>query len=169
MELKAPRRISALIAATAIGGGMAATAFAVSASADTGSRAGANSMAGICAKAHGKYKPHLVTSYKITGGDDSVHDIRGGTLQVWASSRCGTAWVTTVKLAKYSKQPYLTVASITSYDDKNHRWNAKKQTETTTRFSVESPTVTTGGVSELHVEGGFVGPYQFDSAHTFRH
>ncbi|MFB9832265.1 hypothetical protein [Actinoallomurus acaciae] len=56
-------------------------------SADTGNRAG--SVAALYAKAHGKYKPHLVTSCKITGGGDSVHDIQDGTLQIGPRAGAG--------------------------------------------------------------------------------
>ena len=98
-----------------------------------------------------------------------MHGIRGGTLQVWGSDRCGTAWVKTVKLPKYSTRAYLTVAGIASYDTKLHRWNQERRTELTTRPNVESPAVATGTrPGRLRVQGGFVGPYQFDAAHTYR-
>lgn len=164
MKLIIPHRISALIIATTIGGGAAATAFSLTASADTGHRSDAT-----CPKAHGKYAPRLLAHYTITGGDDSAHGLRGGTLQVWASDSCKTIWVKTVKLNKYSKQPYLTVAAI-SFWDKPHN-KVTQRVEKTTRSSVETPAVPNPSTrtASFRIEGGFVGPYQFDSAHTYRY
>lgn len=81
----------------------------------------------------------------------------------------GTAWVRTVKLPEYATRAYLTAAGIASYDTGFHRWNREQRSEPTTRSNVESPAVATGTRSgRLRVQGGFVGPYQFDSAHTYR-
>lgn len=163
------RWTTGLLAVAAIAGGTAlATTMGASAQATDTTRA-TSTVSDACKRAHGKYAPHLLRSYEITGGNDSVHGIPGGTLQVWGSDKCGTAWVKTVKLRKYTTRAYLTVAGIASYDTKLHRWNQERRGEQTTRSSVESPAVTTGTRSgRLRVQGGFVGPYQFDSAHTYR-
>jgi putative salt-induced outer membrane protein YdiY len=160
------RRVPALVATTALAGGLAVS-MSAAALADTATPAAKPSP---CAKAHGKYRGHLITSYKITGGNDSVHGIAGGTLQLWGSDKCQTAWVKTVKLTKYTKRAYYTVAGVSTYDTKHHRWNAEKKGAVTTRKSVESPAEPTSNRSgRIKVEAGFVGPYQFDSAHTFRY
>jgi hypothetical protein len=165
------RWTTGLLAVTAIAGGTAfATTMGASAQATDSTRVTSTVSTHLaCTRAHGKYAPHLLKSYKITGGDDSVHGIPGGTLQIWGSVKCGTAWVKTVKLPKYATRAYLTVAGIASYDTGLHRWNQEQRSELTTRSNVESPAVATGTRSgRLRVQGGFVGPYQFDSAHTYR-
>lgn len=74
------------------------------------------------------------------------------------------------KRPEYAKRAYFTVAGISSYDIRRHRWSQKKQTGKMTRLSVESSALATSNrAGELRVESGFVGPYQFDSAHTFRY
>ncbi|MEV5748180.1 hypothetical protein AB0L00_10215 [Actinoallomurus sp. NPDC052308] len=166
MESKTRRRVRTLIVAGAVAGGLATAAVPAVAATATG---GSTSVASVCAKAHGKYAPRLVAHYKITGGDESVHGVPGGTLQVWASDSCQTIWVKTVKLKKYSNRPLFTVAAI-SFSDKPHH-KVTKRAEKTTRSSVETPAVhnpsTRSGT--FRVEGGFVGPYQFDSVHTYRY
>ncbi len=157
MNSKIHRRIAVLAAAGLIGSGLVGTAFVGAASAtDNGP---------VCTAYEGKYEPRLVTSYPINGGNDSRQNVPGGTLQLWASDTCGTAWVKTVKLPEYAAQPRLTVAGIASYSDPEQR------IQTVTSADLESPAVATGQrAGELHVEGGFLGgDYQFDSAHTFKY
>ena len=161
MESRTNRRIAALVVAGALGGGLVGAAFAGTATATV---AGTDD-GPACVAHEGKYDARLVTSYPITGGNDDQHGIPGGTLQLWASDTCGTAWVKTVKLAEYAGQPAFTVAGIASYDGPEQR------SETVTSADLESPAVATGRRSgELHVQGGFLGgDYQFDSAHTFKY
>lgn len=159
MEPKIHHRIAVLIAAGAIGSGLIGAASASAASASAGDNP-------TCTANQGKYDARLVTSYKILGGNDTVHGVWGGTLQLWASGTCGTAWVKTVKLPQYAGQPRFTVAAITSRDDPE-----RKKNETVTSADLESPAVATGPRSgELHVEGGFIGGnYQFDANYTFQY
>ncbi|GAA4609709.1 hypothetical protein GCM10023195_39420 [Actinoallomurus liliacearum] len=165
------RRTTGLLAATAIAGGAAmTTTLGASAQArDTATAIGSSSDRAACTEAHGKLQPRLAASYKITGGDEDVHGVPGGTLQVLVSDRCRTIWVKTVKLKKYATRPETTVAKISFIDAPHHRLT--KRVEKTTRNSVETPAAhnpsTRSGV--FHVEGGFVGPYQFDSVHTYRY
>lgn len=163
MQSKIHHRIAVLIAAGMIGSGLVGSAFAASASASTSTVTADDN--GTCTAYEGKYDPRLVTTYQITGGNDSEHGVPGGTLQLWASDICGTAWVKTVKLAAYADRPLFTVAGIASFAD------PQKRSETVTSADLESPAVATGRRSgELHVEGGFIGGnYQFDSAHTFKY
>lgn len=162
MESNTRRRIAVLLTTGVIGSGLVGTAFATAASASA--TVGTDDNGPVCTAYEGKYDPRLVTSYQITGGDDSQQGIPGGTLQLWASDTCGTAWVKTVKLTTYAARPLLTVAGIASLG------NAEQRTETVTSADLESPAVATGRRSgELHVEGGFLGDYQFDSAHTFKY
>ena len=159
MEPKIHRRIVALIAAGTISCGLVGLADASATS------AGAADNGTVCTAHQDKYDARLVTSYQITGGNDTTHGIPGGTLQLWASDTCGTAWVKTVKLPQYAAQPTLTVAAITSRDD-----SEQKRNDTVTSADLESPAVATGRRSgELHVEGGFLGDYQFDAAYTFQY
>lgn len=160
MESKIHRRIAVLIAAGTISSGLIGSAFASAASASAADNGA------TCAAHQDKYDARLVTSYKIIGGNESEHGIRGGTLQLWASDICGTAWVKTVKLPQYAAQPEFTVAAITSRDDPG-----EKRNETVTSADLESPAAATGRRSgELHVEGGFLGgDYQFDAAYTFQY
>ena len=166
MESKTTRRILGLLATAAIGSA-AVTAFAASASAADGPVTG-RGVTAACANAQGKYNGHLVTGYDITGGDDSTQGVPGGTLQVWASDQCRTLWVKTVKLPEYADKARLTVASISSFDEKTQQWVVRRAEQTTTA-DLESPTVPSTRGGEFPVEGGFVGTfYQFDSAHTYR-
>lgn len=159
------RRVSTLVASTALAGGLAVSGSAVAFAATSGPVAKPSP----CAKAHGKYKGHLITSYKIMGGPPK-HEVLGGSLQLWGSDKCGMSWVKTVKLKKYSKRAYLTAAGVSTYDIKHHRWNAEKRIDLTTRNSVESPAEPTSNrTGTIRLEGGFVGPYQFDSVHTFHY
>lgn len=162
------RWTTGVLAVTAIAGG-AAFATTLGTSAHASDTAAVTSTATACTRAHGKYAPHLLKSYKITGGDDSVHGIPGGTLQVWGSKSCKTIWVKTVKLKKYTEQPYLTIAAISFTDPSGHQ--VAKRTEKTTSSSVQTPAAHTPGDHPIRfsVQGGFVGPYQFDAAHTYRH
>lgn len=57
---------------------------------------------------------------------------------------------------------------ITSYDTTTGTW-VKKSTDKTTTDDVESPTVPASHAGSFPVEGGFVGTYQFNTAHTFRY
>jgi hypothetical protein len=162
MEFKLHRRTAALIAIGSIATCLIGPAYATTASAGVGSPADDNP---VCTSNQGKYNARLVTSYPITGGNESEHGIPGGTLQLWASDLCGTAWVKTVKLPQYADQPQFTAAGISSVG------NPEQKNETVTSADLESPAVPTGRRSgELHVEGGFLGgDYQFDSAHTFKY
>lgn len=166
MKPRIHRRVTVLIAAGAIGSGLVGLASTSAASASSSASAGTADKDPACTAYQDKYKARLVTSYKILGGNDSVHDISGGTLQLWASDACGTAWVKTVKLPQYAGQPQLTVAAITSRDDPE-----QKRSETVTSADLESPAASTGQRSgELHVEGGFLGGnYQFDANYTFQY
>ena len=160
MESKIHRRIAVLIVAGTISSGLAGSAFASAASASAADNGTA------CTAHQDKYDPRLVTSYQITGGNETHPGLRGGTLQLWASDICGTAWVKTVKLPQYAGQPEFTVAAITSRDDPG-----EKRNETVTSADLESPAAATGRRSgELQVEGGFLGgDYQFDAAYTFQY
>jgi hypothetical protein len=73
-----------------------------------------------------------------------------------------------VKLPDYTDRPYYTVAAISYYDTTTGTW-VKKSTGKTTTDDVESPTVPASRAESFPVEGGFVGPYQFNTAQTFRY
>ncbi|MEV5707701.1 hypothetical protein [Actinoallomurus sp. NPDC052274] len=161
------RRMRGLIIAGVVTGGLVTAALpAVAATAAPGT---ATSVAQACAKAHGKYAGRLLAKYKITGGDEKAHDVRGGTLEVWGSDSCRTIWVKTVKLPKYSKRPYETMAAI-SFSDKPHH-KVTKVADKTTRSSVETPAAHNPSTrtGSFRVEGGFLGQYQFVSHHTYRY
>jgi hypothetical protein len=158
------RRLPALLAVAATAG-ITVTALATTASAATGGTARTSA---ACVKAAGRYKGHVITSYDITGGDDSTQGVPGGTLQVWGSEKCRTLWTKTVKLPEYTNKPYYTVAAISYYDTATGTW-VKKSTEKTTTSDVESSTVPAPGTGSFPVEGGFVGPYQFNTAQTYRY
>jgi hypothetical protein len=167
VEKKSRRRVRGLIIAGLITGGLVtATVPAVAATAAPGA---ATSVAKACAKAHGKYAKRRLAKYDITGGDEKAHNVRGGTLEVWASDSCRTIWVRTVKLKKYSKRPYETRAAI-SFSDKPHH-KVTKVADKTTRSSVETPAVHNPSTrtGSFRVEGGFLAEYQFVSYHTYRY
>jgi hypothetical protein len=167
MESKTTRRVLGLLATAAIGSA-AMTAFAASASAAAGTAAGSR-VTTACTSAQGKVNGHVVTSYDITGGNDSTQGVPGGTLQVWASDQCHTLWAKTVKLPENADKAHLTVASISYFDGKTQQWIAKRA-EQTTSADLESPAVPSTRGGEFPVEGGFVGTfYQFDSAHTYQY
>src|SRR4051812_11745584 len=90
MGSKIHHRIVVLITAGVVGSGLAGSASAATVSAAGNEPA--------CTAYEGKYDARLVTSYQITGGNGSEHGVPGGTLQLWASDVCGTAWVKTVKM-----------------------------------------------------------------------
>ncbi|GLY88176.1 hypothetical protein Airi02_061050 [Actinoallomurus iriomotensis] len=158
------RRLTVLLAVAATAG-ITVTTLATTASAATGRTARPNA---ACDETAGKYAGHVITSYDITGGDDSTQGVPGGTLQVWASEKCRTLWTRTVKLPEYTNSPYYTVAAISYYDAATGTW-VKKSTEKATTDDVESPTVPAPRAGSFPIEGGFVGPYQFNTAQTFRY
>lgn len=69
------RRLPALLA-VAVTAGITVTALAATASAATGGTARTGA---ACDEAAGKYKGHVITSYDITGGNDSTQGVPGGT------------------------------------------------------------------------------------------
>src|SRR4051794_39519605 len=106
MNLELRRRVPALIAATALVGGLAA-ATAGSAFADTTSRTSVK-----CVKAAGKYKPVLIKKFTIWGHEENTgKPVKvGGHLNVYRSDACKTVWATAVKKAAYAKRAYETGA-----------------------------------------------------------
>ncbi len=124
---------------------------------------------GVCVTSHGKYGGQIIRTFRIEGRDEQTTGVHGGTVQAWFSPRCGTAWTRTWKIEKYSVNPLYTVAVVQTYDKKQHTWNTRVRREATTRNAVETPAVAAPRHGRLHVEGGFLGDYQFDSAHSFRY
>jgi hypothetical protein len=172
MNLTTARRISTLIAATAIGGGLAATAFAVSASAQPHDPAATTrataSVASACADAHGKYHGKQIAQYKIWGHDSDTGKpvALGGYLKVYHSTACKTLWVTTVKNAKYTTKNRETLASI-EYTKNGHKTivSATKST----MGSVTTRAVSLGTHAKANVDGGFAADYQYEGGGTVRY
>ncbi|GAA4633145.1 hypothetical protein GCM10023196_069540 [Actinoallomurus vinaceus] len=158
MNLDLRRRVPALLAATALMGGLAA-ATAGSAFADTTSRTSVK-----CAKAAGKYNPVLIKKFTIWGHDENTgkHVAVGGHLDVYRSDACKTVWATAVKTGKYAKKTTDLMAGIEWTDPKTHKQKvAYKYKPTTKSKSLSSPVVRLANKTKFDAEGGFTGNYQY--------
>ena len=156
MNLDLRRRVPALLAATALVGGMAA-ATAGSAFADTTSRTSMK-----CVKAAGKYKPVLIKQYKIWGHAENTgkHVRVGGYLDVYRSDVCKTVWTTVVKKTAYTKKAYETGTGIEWTDPKTHKSKLAYSHKTTTK-KLSSPVVRLAGKTKISVDGGFAADLQY--------
>src|SRR3569833_1844208 len=59
---------------------------------------------GVCGKTDGKTRGEIIKLFPVAGGENGKAHARGGTLQVWRSTRCRTVWVKLVKLPKYTRK-----------------------------------------------------------------
>lgn len=138
-------RLSALVTAATIAGGIAARVPAWSAPADTATVS--------CATAHGKAAGKVVKTMQLGGllkGDDGIV---AGRLEILRSVMCHTAWARVVKQKSFTLHAHRTFARIQSYDAEHHRWNAPHTTSTGTRGTVESPAIHADKGTELRVAG----------------
>ncbi|MCO5970319.1 hypothetical protein [Actinoallomurus soli] len=160
-------RLSALVAAAAVAGGIAASVPVSSAFADTTAPVTAS-----CATEHGKVAGKVVAAMELDGllkGDDGTD---GGRLEILRSATCHTAWVRVVKRKSFTRHAHETFARIQSYDAKHHRWNAPHATSVHTRGTVESPAIHADKGTRLRVSGGFTTktghtPDEFSAVDTY--
>ncbi|MEV0401980.1 hypothetical protein [Actinoallomurus sp. NPDC050550] len=161
MNLDLRRRVPALLAATALVGGMAAAtaaATAGSAFADTTSRTSVK-----CVKAAGKYKPVLIKKFTIWGHQENTgkHVKVGGHLNVYRSDACKTVWATVVKKKTYTKKAYETGTGIEWTDPKTHKPKIAYNHKTTTK-PLSTPVVRLADKTKFDVDGGFAADLQYE-------
>jgi hypothetical protein len=115
----------------------------------------------------GKYKPELIKQIKIWGHDADTGKpvVVGGHLNVYRSAACKTAWVTTVKNAKFTKKARETRASIRYVDPKTHKLKVVFMHKTT-KMPVSTKVVYLGKTTSVAVNGGFVADYQYEGGGT---
>ncbi|GAB2809941.1 hypothetical protein GCM10027176_13330 [Actinoallomurus bryophytorum] len=114
---------------------------------------------GACEKTDGKTRGEVIKLFPVAGGENGKIYARGGTLQVWRSTRCRTVWVKLVKLPKYTRKALEGSVSLdvpTMASPAVHKF-----VDTTTRGSIETPAVGLGAHATFEVHGGFLGLYQF--------
>jgi hypothetical protein len=156
MDLNLRRRVPALLAAAALAGGVAA-ATTGSAYAATESRTAVK-----CAKAAGKYKPQAVKRFTVVGHNSEGKPMAvGGYVTVYRSAACKTAWVTTVKRAKFTKTKLETGATLEYVDPKTHKTKLV-YTYKSTKGSLSTKAAHLGRTTKVTVSGGFVADYQYE-------
>ncbi|MCO6009227.1 hypothetical protein NE236_30080 [Actinoallomurus purpureus] len=157
MNLNLSRRVPALLAATALAGGLAA-ATAGSAFAETNSKTAVK-----CAKAAGKYHGKLTKSFTIWGrAENTGKPVKvGGHLDVYRSDACKTVWATVVKKSPaYTKRKLETGVDIEWTDRKTGKPKLVSNDKTTTK-SVSTPAAHLANKTKFRAEGGFVADLQY--------